>query len=66
MLRKEYEYRFEVPKYRQLRIVCMSEGDKDKEPGKKNPHKVYSSPNKTSFWALKLVKRMRKALNLRS
>jgi hypothetical protein len=33
MLRKEY--RFEVPQYRQLRIVCVSEGDKDREPEKK-------------------------------
>jgi hypothetical protein len=32
MLRKEY--RFEVPKYRQLRILYMSEGDKDTETEK--------------------------------
>jgi hypothetical protein len=30
------------------------------------PHNVYSSPNKTSYWALKLVEKMRKALNPRS
>jgi len=59
------EYRLEVPKYRQLRTVCVSEGVEDTEPGK-NPHKVYSSPNKTLFSALKPVEKKREILNLRS
>jgi hypothetical protein len=40
MLRNEY--RFEVLKYRQLRIVCVSEGDKDTEPEKTTHGSLFS------------------------